>query len=93
MSPLSKAKDKIERDTFEKAYQKMVDNGIGSILSSSKLVKKRNIIRDQMILYYESTEEFEKCKFIKDFFDSIEKDLKSSSVADIVNSIKLKKES
>jgi len=93
MSLPSRINDQTERETFEKAYQKMIDEGIGSIMVSPRLIKKRQIIRDRMISYYEKTEEFEKCKFVKDFFESIDSEIKSSTISDIVEKIKREKES
>ena len=92
MNPSSSIKGQTERETFEKAYQRMIDDGIGSIMTSPRLVKKRNVIRDRMISYYEGTEEFEKCKFVKEFFESIDTELKTSAISDIVRGIKDKKE-
>ena len=39
---------------------------------SQGVIKKRNSIKDTLFKYYESTEEFEKCKFVVDFFWEIE---------------------
>ena len=39
-----------------------------------------SFIKSSLLTYYESTEEFEKCKFISDFFDRLEKEVKISQV-------------
>lgn len=39
---------------------------------SQGVIKKRNSIKNTLLEYYESTEEFEKCKFVVDFFLEIE---------------------
>jgi hypothetical protein len=62
-----------KRQIFENAIEKMVTYGTSQILFSESLVRKRNIIKESLLKYYESTEEFEKCKFIKDFFEDVEK--------------------
>jgi hypothetical protein len=45
--------------------------GVDSILST-KVFPKREIIKNSLLTYYESTEEFEKCQFIKKFFEDLE---------------------
>ncbi len=60
------------RQIFENAIEKMATYGTSQILFSESLVRKRNIIKESLLKYYESTEEFEKCKFIKDFFQDVE---------------------
>jgi len=62
-----------KRKIFENAIEKMETYGASQILFSESLTRKRNIIKDSLLRYYESTEEFEKCKFIKNFFDDVEK--------------------
>lgn len=39
---------------------------------SQGVIRKRNSIKNTLLEYYESTEEFEKCKFISDFFEEME---------------------
>lgn len=39
---------------------------------SQGVIRKRNSIKNTLLEYYESTEEFEKCKFVADFFEEIE---------------------
>jgi hypothetical protein len=39
------------------------------------LFQRRETIKSSLLNYYESTEEFEKCKFISDFFDGLEKEV------------------
>ena len=44
-------------------------------MGSPRILAKRNIIKDALIRYYESTEEFEKCKYIVGFFEDLEKQI------------------
>jgi hypothetical protein len=44
------------------------------------LFPRRETIKGSLLNYYESTEEFEKCKFISDFFDKLEKEVLVSQV-------------
>lgn len=66
------AKKDPSRRVFEEAIKKMSTHGVNQILFSESLTRKRNIIKDSLLKYYESTEEFEKCKFIKEFFQDVE---------------------
>ena len=73
-----KRKENPGRKIFENAIKQMATQGVGQILFSKSLTRKRNIIRESLLRYYESTEEFEKCKFIKDFFEDVENKIISS---------------
>jgi len=68
-------KDIVDREVYESAYKRMKKYGISSILTSSRLIKKRAVIKERIVSYYEGTEEYEKCDFLKDFFDQIEKEI------------------
>jgi hypothetical protein len=74
----------IQRNIYEAALSRMEEFGTESI-KSPLLLEKRNSIKSSLLIYYESTEEFEKCKFISNFFDQLEKEIKISQV---LNSIK-----
>lgn len=52
--------------------------GAGSILTT-KIFPKRESIKNSLIAYYESTEEFEKCKYIMDFFAKLEAEYQTQS--------------
>jgi hypothetical protein len=39
-----------------------------------KIYPKRGEIKKSLLSYYESTEEFEKCTYIKNFFDELERE-------------------
>jgi hypothetical protein len=52
--------------------------GVDSILST-KVFPKRESIKQSLISYYESTEEFEKCKYVKEFFEKLESEYESKS--------------
>ncbi len=64
---------KIDRIVFENAIATMEKYGVGSVLSM-KIYPKREEIRKSLLAYYESTEEFEKCTYIKNFFDELERE-------------------
>ena len=66
--------DKVARGIFEIAYKAIQKYGNLSMVSH-KTIQKREVLKASMLDYYESTEEFEKCKKIKDFFDKLEEDL------------------
>lgn len=72
-------KSVVERNIYENALQRMEKFGTKSIMSPH-LLEKRETIKFSLLEYYESTEEFEKCKFISEFFDLLEKEIKISSV-------------
>lgn len=76
---MSEGNSVIERKIYENALQRMEKYGTRSIMVPH-LLEKRNSIRSSLLSYYESTEEFEKCKFITDFFDKVEKEIRISQV-------------
>lgn len=69
----------IERKIYENALSRMEKFGTRSIMAPH-LLEKRDSIKSSLLAYYESTEEFEKCKFITDFFQKLEKEIKISQV-------------
>lgn len=74
-----------QRYVFESAYNSMFKYGKESMMSR-RLLSRRDEIESSMIRYYESTEEFEKCKFILDFFKDLEKAIqKDQEMVNIVN--------
>ena len=64
-----------KRYVFESAYNSMTKYGKESMMSN-RILARRDEIEESMIKYYESTEEFEKCRFVLDFFKDLEKTLK-----------------
>lgn len=46
--------------------------GIESVLSE-RIFPKKDEIKKSLLAYYEFTEEYEKCSFIKDFFSKLDK--------------------
>jgi hypothetical protein len=44
------------------------------------LIQRRDVIKTSLLIYYESTEEYEKCKYVTDFFSKLEKDLLIESI-------------
>jgi len=78
---IEQEKSPIERRVYESALERMEKYGVNSIMVPH-LLSKRHIIKESLLNYYESTEEFEKCKFISDFFDRLEKEIRLSQVLD-----------
>jgi hypothetical protein len=66
--------DRVARGIFEIAYKAIQKYGNLSMVSH-KTIQKREVLKASMLDYYESTEEFEKCLVIKDFFNKLEEDL------------------
>lgn len=64
----------LERHIYENAIERMEKLGTQAILQP-RLVNKRNLIKDSLLDYYESTEEYEKCKYISDYFEKLEKEI------------------
>jgi hypothetical protein len=63
---------KLNRLIFENAIISMEKYGKESMMSP-RVFNKRNDIKKSLLMYYESTEEFEKCRFIKEFFEDLDK--------------------
>jgi hypothetical protein len=68
----------INRQVFEDALKSMEIYGING-MKSPRILANRNIIKESFIRYYESTEEFEKCKYIVGFFEDLEKEIESTN--------------
>jgi hypothetical protein len=49
-----------------------------------RLLEKREAIKNSLLSYYESTEEYEKCKYVTDFFIIVEREL---SLLNLINSL------
>lgn len=66
--------EKLNRQIFENTIHTMKKYGYSEFFKSYSqgVIKKRNSIKNTLLEYYESTEEFEKCKFVVDFFWEIE---------------------
>jgi hypothetical protein len=64
----------LERNIYESALLRMETMGTKSIMTPT-LIEKRESIKSSLLKYYEKTEEFEKCKFITDFFNRLEKEI------------------
>lgn len=71
---LDQAPKKIERDIYENAIRRMETMGTKAILHP-RLIEKRDAIRTSLLDYYESTEEYEKCKYITEYFMELEKEI------------------
>lgn len=67
----------INRQVFENALKSMEIYGFDG-MKSPRILSKRNLIKESLIKYYESTEEFEKCKYIVKFFEDLEKEIKKT---------------
>jgi hypothetical protein len=68
---------KLDRRVFENAISTMQKYGVNSILSTKAFPKRENI-KNSLFAYYESTEEFEKCLYIKRFFEQLESEYNKS---------------
>jgi hypothetical protein len=70
--------EKLNRQIFENTIHTMKKYGPSEFFKtySKGVIRKRNSIKNTLLEYYESTEEFEKCKFVVDFFCGIEDSLK-----------------
>lgn len=62
----------MDRNIFENAISTMKKYGIESVLSE-RIFPKKDEIKKSLLAYYEFTEEYEKCSFIKDFFSKLDK--------------------
>ena len=69
----------IERRIYENILAKMENKGTKSIMVPY-LLQNREKIKESLLNYYESTEEFEKCKFITEFFEEVEKEIGISKI-------------
>lgn len=73
----------LNRTIFENAISSMEKHGAESMLVP-RIFSKRHEIKKSLLQYYESTEEFEKCKFIIDFFEDLEIQAQSKQKDEIV---------
>ena len=78
---------KLERTLYEKALSRMENMGTKAIMHPH-LIEKREVIKNSLLEYYESTEEYEKCKYVANFFQNLEKEIIINSV---VKSIEISK--
>jgi len=71
--------EKLNRQIFENTIHTMKKYGSLEFFQSYSqgVIKKRNSIKNTLLEYYESTDEFEKCKFVVDFFCEIENCIKN----------------
>lgn len=74
---------KLERDIYENALLRMETLGTKAIMQP-RLLEKREAIKNSLLSYYESTEEYEKCKYVTDFFIIVEREL---SLLNLINSL------
>jgi len=65
---------KLERKIYENALVRMENLGSQAIMHPH-LIEKRDVIKTSLLDYYESTEEYEKCKYVTEYFDNLEKEL------------------
>lgn len=74
---------KLERDIYENALLRMETLGTKAIMQP-RLLEKREAIKNSLLNYYESTEEYEKCKYVTEFFVIVEREL---SLLNLINSL------
>jgi hypothetical protein len=70
---------KLDRNIYESALQRMEKMGSRALMHPH-LIQRRDVIKTSLLIYYESTEEYEKCKYVTDFFSKLEKDLLIESI-------------
>lgn len=75
----TKVERKLDRRVFENAIATMQKYGVESILAT-KVFPKRESIKKSLIAYYESTEEYEKCKYIIEFFNKLESEYETKTL-------------
>jgi glucosamine 6-phosphate synthetase-like amidotransferase/phosphosugar isomerase protein len=72
-------KNKLERKIYENALDRMEKMG-SQALMHPHLIERRDVIKNSLLDYYESTEEYEKCKYVTEFFFKLEKELLVNSI-------------
>ena len=82
---------KLERNLYEKALSRMENLGTKAIMHPH-LIEKREGIKNSLLEYYESTEEYEKCKYVANFFQNLEKEIILNSVVKSIEISKKKEE-
>lgn len=60
--------------------------GVDSILSK-KILPKKDKIKNSLLFYYESTEEYEKCQYIKEFFEKLDAEFSKNSGESLIQGI------
>jgi hypothetical protein len=74
---------KLNRQIFENAIESMIKYGKDSMMSP-RIFSKRHGIKNSLLTYYESTEEFEKCKFVIEFFAELETHIMENIITESV---------
>jgi hypothetical protein len=74
---------KLNRNIFENAITSMEKYGKESMMSP-RVFNKRYEIKRSLLAYYESTEEFEKCKFVIEFFAELETHIMENIITESV---------
>ena len=74
---------KLNRRIFENALNNMMKYGRKSMLKD-KIYGRRELLKKSMLTYYESTEEFEKCKYLIEFFNSLGNDIAVGATGEYV---------
>ncbi len=85
-----KTEPRIERKVYEKALSRMEKMG-SSAINHPHLLEKREDIKASLLRYYESTEEYEKCQYITNFFSKLEKDILLSQILTLTKESKTEK--
>ena len=82
--------NEVNRIIFEHDIETMKKYGPDSILRK-RIYPKRESLRKTMLEYYESTEEYEKCSFINEFFQQLESPEKDKLIEEEYKRILYKK--
>lgn len=80
---LQETPKKLERDIYENAIQRMETMGTKAIMHP-RLIEKRHAIKESLIDYYESTEEYEKCTYITEYFNKLEKEIGLMEIVGVI---------
>lgn len=81
---LEESPKRLERDIYEKAIHRMKTMGTKAIMHQ-RLIEKRHAIKGSLIDYYESTEEYEKCEYITEYFIKLEKEIGLMEIVGVIS--------
>ncbi len=76
-----------DRELYESALRRLYDLGTKAMLVP-RLIGKKDAVKESLLKYYEHTEEYEKCKFVRDYFNTLEKEISISSIVDSIKNNK-----
>ena len=77
----------LEREIYENAIRRLETLGLKAVMNK-KLIGKREVIKKSLLDYYESTEEYEKCSYVNDYFEKLE----NAVLVNVIDSLDNKEE-